>query len=166
MESIPPGRCCAPPGIHYGKHVSSKYSSRLHQVTKVTTPECIQLLKLAVEQKCDQPPLGSQIHNVKCRSDADSDCHLVVCEHCCVYVHYRALCKAAQMCRRSPMLIWPLPYGSVCSNKTLLCMVTTVLSSVTIKAARIQTTNRQAEGRTGRHSYFLNVVGRCHCIWH
>ena len=50
------------------------------------TLACIQLLKPAIGQKGDQRPLRSRIHDVKCRSYADTDRHLVILEPGCVYI--------------------------------------------------------------------------------
>ena len=53
--------------------------------------------------------IGSQIHEVKCRSDADIDRHLVISYLSCVYLHCRAVCKARYACwghALLPMNMW------------------------------------------------------------
>ena len=72
------------------------------------------ILKSAIGQKGDQRPLGSQIHDVKCRSDADTGRHLVVTEHGYVYLHCRAVCNAARLCRGSPVMIPTHKHTRIC----------------------------------------------------
>ena len=50
--------CCVPPDPHFGKHASSNFISRLHQVT---TLACSLQLKPVTGQKGDQRPLARQI---------------------------------------------------------------------------------------------------------
>ena len=74
---------------------------------KVPALACIQLLKAAVDQEGDQRPLGNQIYNVWCQSNADTYGHLVISEHACEYLRCRTVCKAA----------WPCWWSTVNSKK-------------------------------------------------
>ena len=69
----------------------------------MTTLALLRLLQPAMGQKGDQLPLGSQIRDVKRRSDADTDRYIVVSEHGCVYFHCRAVYRASRLCIGPPM---------------------------------------------------------------
>ena len=46
-ECTPPGRCCASPGLHFGKHASSNSISRLGQVTSIDYANVYSIIKVS-----------------------------------------------------------------------------------------------------------------------